>query len=122
MHHRLIFHIDLDAFFASIEQRDHPSCRSRHSKRKPLPCPANVAKVIYKGAVELLAGIEEPCFRLIGVGITNLDRDGQTNLFAEENLALEKAETAADSVAERFGRLIISKGREITTSQKKKAK
>jgi DNA polymerase-4 len=88
---------------------------SRHSKRTPLAYPTNVAKFIYEEALALLEKIPEKALRLIGVGITGLDAELQTNLFAEEQrvVALESAEAAMDKIAAKFGREVITKGREL---------
>jgi DNA polymerase IV len=88
---------------------------SRHSKRKPLPFPTNVAKVMYENALLLLEQVEEPALRLIGVGLTGLDDEIQTDLFAgaQTTVALEKAEATADRIIEKFGDDIIRKGREV---------
>ena len=55
---------------------------SKHTKRKPLATSTNAAKFIYEAGLALLDGIEERALRLIGVGITGLDNDEQTDLFA----------------------------------------
>jgi DNA polymerase IV len=88
---------------------------SRHSKRAPLACPTNMAKFIYETSLALLETVREPALRLIGVGLTGLDDEIQTDLFAGERstVALEKAETTADRIAEKFGDNIIRKGREV---------
>jgi len=98
---------------------------SRHSRRKPLPYPTNVAKIIYENVLDLLAQIREPAIRLIGVGITGLDEEVQTDLFGEgESVkALEESEKAVDRVMERFGE-VIGKGTEIgiRSDERKKRK
>jgi DNA polymerase-4 len=88
---------------------------SRHSRRKPLPQPSNVARVIYESVVELLDQTKESSLRLIGVGITNLDQELQIDLFsATDKLELlEKTEETVDKLKARFGADIISKGLEL---------
>jgi DNA polymerase IV len=88
---------------------------SRHTKRRPLVCPTNAAKFIYEGALGLLDGVREKALRLIGLGITGLDNDEQTDLFAGQGAAasLEKAEAALDAITEKFGDKVIGKGREM---------
>jgi hypothetical protein len=86
---------------------------SRHSKRMPLAYATNVARFIFEAALVLLDAVEERALRLIGVGLTGLDDELQTDLFSGEAAAIEKAEAAADTIARKFGREIIGKGREI---------
>jgi nucleotidyltransferase/DNA polymerase involved in DNA repair len=88
---------------------------SKHTKRKPLAYPTNVAKFIYEGALDLLGGVHEKALRLIGVGLTGLDEQVQTDLFAQERTAkaLEVSETTVDLIVKRFGPTAIAKAREI---------
>jgi DNA polymerase-4 len=88
---------------------------SRHSKRLPLAFPSNAAKFIYENAIVLLDEVKERALRLIGVGLTGLDGEIQTDLFASERTvaAIDKTETVVDAIAEKYGRTIIGKGREM---------
>jgi DNA polymerase IV len=88
---------------------------SKHTKRSRLACPANVAKFIYEGAVGLLDEVHEKALRLIGIGLTGLDEQLQTDLFAREpaTVALEVAEAAVDRIAQKYGDAVIGKGREM---------
>jgi DNA polymerase-4 len=88
---------------------------SKHTKRKPLVYPTNVAKFIYEGALDLLAGVHEKVLRLIGVGLTGLDEQLQTDLFAQEPkaAALEVAEAVVDRITQKYGDEVIGKGREM---------
>ena len=88
---------------------------SKHTKRKPLAYPANVAKFIYEGALGLLDEVHEKALRLIGVGLTGLDEQMQTDLFAQETTtaALEVAESAVDRIAQKYGDAVIGKGSEM---------
>jgi DNA polymerase IV len=88
---------------------------SRHSKRIPLAYPTNVAKFIYENVLVLLDQVKERALRLIGVGLTGLDGEIQTDLFAGEQTvtAIEKTEAVVDTITEKYGRDIIGKGREM---------
>lgn len=88
---------------------------SRHSKRGTLAFPTNTAKFIYENALRLLDEVKERALRLIGVGLTGLDSEVQTDLFANEQTvaAIEKTEAVVDAIAEKYGKNIIGKGREI---------
>jgi DNA polymerase-4 len=88
---------------------------SKHTKRKTAALPTNVAKFIYEGALDLLTQVQDTSLRLIGVGLTGLSRDLQTDLFAGEKtvVSLEKAEAAMDTIAARFGAEAIGKGRDM---------
>ncbi|MBN1309261.1 MAG: DNA polymerase IV [Chitinispirillaceae bacterium] len=88
---------------------------TRHTRRKTLRQQTNVARLIFEGACALLNEVHEPALRLLGVGITGCATPVQTDLFAEENgvLRWEASEHAMDAIAERFGRKMIKKGREI---------
>jgi DNA polymerase-4 len=88
---------------------------SRHSKRRPLAYPTNTAKFIYETAARMLDEVQERAIRLIGVGLTGLDDEIQTDLFAGEQTvaAIEKAEAAMDRIMEKFGDVVIGKGREM---------
>jgi DNA polymerase-4 len=88
---------------------------SRHTKRKQLAYPVNVAQFIYEGALELLGEVQEKALRLIGVGLTGFDHEAQLNLFAAEprTRALEAAEATMDRIAARFGAESIGKARDL---------
>jgi DNA polymerase-4 len=88
---------------------------SKHTKRRPLAYPTNVAKFIYESALDLLDEIREKGLRLIGVGLTGLDEQVQTDLFEQgpKAKALEVSETTADLIMERFGPKAIAKARDI---------
>jgi len=94
---------------------------SRHSRRMPLNPPGNSSKAIYEKVLLLLDHLNEPSLRLIGVGITGLDNDSQTDLFADMNgyETWEKSEQVLDSIKERFGSDIIKKGLELGLKKKK---
>lgn len=96
---------------------------SRHSRRKALPYSTNIAKSIYETALVLLEQAHEPALRLIGVGITGLDNDAQTDLFGDSASvkSLEASEKAVDKVLERFGE-VIGKGTEIGVRSPEKRK
>ena len=88
---------------------------SKHTKRKPLVYPTNVAKFIYEGALDLLDGVHEKSVRLIGVGLAGLDEQLQTDLFEQEpkTAALEVAEATVDRITQKYGDEVIGKGREM---------
>ena len=88
---------------------------SRHSRRMSLPYPADVARIIYSTACMMLDELKERSLRLIGVGITGLNEDNQTDLFGSSAAvrALEESERAVDIVMERFGGAAIGKGTEM---------
>ncbi len=85
---------------------------TRHSRRRTLSQPTNVARFIFDTARELLDGIDERALRLLGVGITGLETPLQLELFAEStsHAGWEKSEAAVDRLADRFGREVIAKG------------
>ena len=88
---------------------------SRHTRRKTVLHPTNVARFIFEEALSILDQVREPALRLLGVGITGLDRKLQTDLFdGESRMAVwEQSEKAVDSVTDRFGQTAIRKGSEI---------
>jgi hypothetical protein len=88
---------------------------SRHSKRRSLANPTSAAKFIYENVLLLLDEVKERALRLIGVGLTGLDGEIQTDLFADEQAvaAIEKTEAVVDTITEKYGRDIIGKGREM---------
>jgi DNA polymerase-4 len=87
---------------------------SRHSKRKHLVSPTNVAKTIYESGIDILDNLNERSLRLIGIGITGLDNQSQIDLFeAGNDLVLEISEQTVDSIIARFGPEVIAKGKEI---------
>lgn len=88
---------------------------SRHSKRKPFPFPTNIAKFIYENVIDLLDSTHEGALRLIGVGITGLCEEIQTDLFESESRSenWEASEKAVDNLVERFGKGVVRKGQEI---------
>ena len=93
---------------------------SRHTRRKSLPLPTNVPKLIYESVLELLECVHESSLRLIGVGITGLDNEFQMDLFAELNSlkTLEISEAVVDRLRARFGPGCIGKGPEIDTKKR----
>jgi nucleotidyltransferase/DNA polymerase involved in DNA repair len=88
---------------------------SRHTKRKSLAEPTNLAKTIYDTVIGILEELDERCFRLIGVGITGLDQQIQLNLFAAPDSSdpLETCERTVDKINARFGSEVIKKGLEV---------
>jgi len=94
---------------------------SRHTRRKSLMVPTNLAKTIYDTAIGMLEELDERCFRLIGVGITGLDSQIQLNLFAASDSIdpLETCERAVDKINARFGSEVIKKGLEVGLRQLK---
>jgi nucleotidyltransferase/DNA polymerase involved in DNA repair len=94
---------------------------SRHTRRKSLLEPTNLAKTIYETAILILEELDERCFRLIGVGITGLDQQIQLNLFAVPDSIgpLETCERVVDKINARFGSEVIKKGLEVGGKQPK---
>lgn len=94
---------------------------SRHTRRKSLLEPTNLAKTIYDTVIGILEELDERCFRLIGVGITGLDQQIQLNLFAAPDSSdlLETCERAVDKINARFGSEVIKKGLELGLKQSK---
>ncbi len=88
---------------------------SRHSRRSSLHTSTCTAKVIYEHALKLLDQIKEPAFRLIGIGLTGLKSEFQTDLFSNQNGndAWEKSEQVLDTIKAKFGTDSISKGLEL---------
>lgn len=95
---------------------------SRHTRRKSFSEPTNLAKNIYDTVLGLLNCVSERSFRLIGVGVTGLDEELQTNLFAasDSTRTLEASERAVDSIIARFGSEVIKKGLEINPKASKR--
>ena len=93
---------------------------SRHSRRMPLQLATSAAKPIYEQVLVLLGQMRESALRLIGVGITGLDSEFQTDLFSNQNgeESWEKSEQVLDSIRTRFGEESISKGLEIGLKKK----
>lgn len=94
----------------------------RHSRRKPLMAPTNVAKTIYDTVLELLELVNERYIRLIGVGITGFNEQLQTDLFSAEDTpsTLEASERAVDQIIARFGSDVIKKGLEVSNKTARK--
>ncbi len=88
---------------------------SRHSRRKTLREPTNLARIIYETVLEILDSLQERSLRLIGVGITGLDQLVQGDLFSDPQIAgpLEASERAVDKINARFGSEVIKKGLEV---------
>ncbi|HEX2957985.1 MAG TPA: DNA polymerase IV, partial [Chitinispirillaceae bacterium] len=97
---------------------------SRHSRRVTMTQPTSVAKVIFEQAFLLMESIHERSLRLIGVGITGLTNEVQTDLFADSDgqERLEVSEMTADTIRSRFGLDSLRKGREIKASEKNNLK
>jgi DNA polymerase-4 len=93
---------------------------SRHSRRMPLQLPTCAAKPLYEQILVLLDQLREPALRLIGVGITGLGCEFQTDLFSNQSGAetWEKSEHVLDDIKSRFGANSISKGLEIGLKKK----
>jgi DNA polymerase-4 len=93
---------------------------SRHSRRITMVQPTSAAKVIFEQANLLMDSIHERSLRLIGVGITNLTNEVQTDLFSgsDGQERLETSEMTADTIRSRFGIESLRKGREIKTVDK----
>lgn len=84
-----------------------------------LPEPTDITREISETAVVLirrvLAESRQPV-RLLGIGVTNLRRDGdvQRLLFAEEEQEKERRlDAATDEIVERFGRGAVTSGRAL---------
>ncbi len=92
---------------------------SRHTRRKSLLEPTNLAKTIYDTAISILEELDERCFRLIGVGVTGLAQQIQLNLFSAPDSSdpLETCERAVDKINARFGSEVIKKGLEVGLKQ-----
>jgi DNA polymerase-4 len=95
---------------------------SRCSRRVTLSQPTNVSKVIFEKVNALLASVHERALRLIGVGLTNLACEVQTDLFSQSDGGerLETSEITADSIRGRFGTDALVKGRELQPGSKRK--
>jgi len=87
----------------------------RHTRQRTLLQPTNVAKLIYEKGLEILHQIQERSLRLIGIGISGLYEEVQTNLFEEPAITkkLEISEYVADSIRRKFGDSALKKGLEI---------
>lgn len=94
---------------------------SRHSRRRRLSHPTNVARFIFETALALLVETDEKVLRLLGVGITGLDAPLQIDLFADSDNSREweQSEKAMDDLAERFGSKVITKGYQLGGNGKK---
>jgi DNA polymerase-4 len=97
---------------------------SRHSRRTTMVQPTSVAKVIFEQALLLMDSIHERSLRLIGVGITNLTNEVQTDLFSASDgqERLETSEMTADTIRSRYGIESLRKGREIQSGDKNNVK
>lgn len=109
--------VKADTVFLTYRKPDF----SRHTRRKSLLEPTNLAKTIYDTVIGILEELDERCFRLIGVGITGLDQQIQLNLFAAPDSSdlLETCERAVDKINARFGSEVIKKGLELGLKQSK---
>ncbi len=97
-----------------VKQSDHKSL----TRRTSLPDPTQIADRIYSVARILLEGvIDKGPFRLIGVGISNLEdlktSDNFGDLLDPEARKREKAERVSDKIREKFGDAAILKGRAL---------
>lgn len=97
--------------FITYRKRDF----SRHTRRKTVVHPTNVARFIFEEALSMVGTVETQPLRLIGVGITNLELPLQTSLFDDESVMAtwEQSEKAIDAITDRFGGKVIRKGCEI---------
>ncbi len=87
---------------------------SRHTIRRTLPRPTNVARFIFEGVLSILDQLHEPAFRLLGVGISALDETLQTDLFIDcSQQNWELSERAIDEITNRFGISALRKGSEL---------
>ncbi|HEX3019634.1 MAG TPA: DNA polymerase IV [Chitinispirillaceae bacterium] len=95
---------------------------SRHTRRQSIAEPTSLARTIYEISTEILDSLDERCFRLIGVGITGLNQQFQTDLFhsLQATETLEASEMAVDKINARFGAGVIKKGLEIAQENSKK--
>jgi nucleotidyltransferase/DNA polymerase involved in DNA repair len=93
---------------------------SRHSKRTTMTQPTNLAKVIFEQALILMESVHDRSLRLIGVGISGLTNEVQTDLFSgnDGQERLEVSEITADTIRSRFGIESLKKGREIKSGDK----
>lgn len=97
-----------------VKQSDHKSL----TRRTSLPDPTQFADRIYSISRILLEGvIDKGPFRLIGVGISNLEdiqtSDNFGDLLDPEARRREKAERVSDKIREKFGDDAILKGRAL---------
>ncbi|MDA0222774.1 MAG: DNA polymerase IV [Proteobacteria bacterium] len=97
-----------------VKQSDHKSL----TRRTSLPDPTQIADRIYSIARILLEGvIDKGPFRLIGVGISNLEdlktSENFGDLLDPEARKREKAERVSDKIREKFGDAAILKGRAL---------
>ena len=137
---RLVMHVDLDAFFAAVEQRDHPEWRGRplvvgaepgrrgvvatcsyearrYGVHSAMPIANDVA--IFRTAWELFQAeswTSRPV-RLIGVGISGWGEAqpvAQLSLFDERmpepHPAQARLDATLDAIRNRFGRGTIQRG------------
>jgi DNA polymerase-4 len=95
---------------------------TKHSRRKTLPSPTCLANQIFATALDLTESLPKGTrLRLIGVGITGLDREMQLDLFTEdhEKASWEKSERAVDKLLEKFGDGSVVRGTDLEQSNKK---
>ena len=87
------------------------------TRRQSLPDPTQLTHRIYRAAAELFAKAPEGPFRLIGVGIGDLDPEAEAGRSADlldpDAPRRAAAERATDAIRARFGAQAIIKGRAL---------
>lgn len=89
---------------------------TKHTRRTTLSSATNIANDIYSTAITLTKGLPEKMeFRLIGVGISGFEEPAQLDLFATDapEKSWEKSEKALDDLAQKYGKDVVVRGREL---------
>ncbi|EPX77907.1 DNA polymerase IV [Litoreibacter arenae] len=87
------------------------------TRRQSLRDPTQLADRIYRTARDLMAGVNEGPYRLLGVGISDLqpegDADRTPDLLDPDATKRSEAERATDRIRQKFGSDAIRKGRSL---------